>query len=339
MAKKEIRIGIIGAGLIGGKRALAAQRAGSKVVIVADTDKKRAEEFSEKYTCEYSLDWKEVIKRNDIDVVVVAVPNAFAFPVVMAALKDGKHVLCEKPFGVNATEARRMMEAGRKYKRLIKVGFSNRFHPGVFKAKQLVDKGVIGKVLFIRSRHGHGGRMGMEKEWRMDKKISKGGELLDQGPHIVDLCRWFGGEYLTAYGAVDTKFWKTEVDDNAFAILRSKSVTAAFHVSTTNWGNIFSFEVFGEKGAITVEGLGRRYGEETLRVGVRKEPFNDLETETVTYPRDVDESWDEEWKNFLGALLKKGKMIGDARDGYEANRIVDALYKSSKSGTAVRLKK
>ncbi len=339
MIKKEIRIGIIGAGLIGSKRALAAQKlGGSRIVVVADADKKRAEEFSKTFKCEYLLTWEEVVAREDVDVIMVAVPNAFVFPIVMAALKSGKHVLCEKPFGINSKEAHRMLEAGKKYKKLIKVGFNNRFHPGIFRAKQLVDEGAIGKVLFIRSRHGHGGRTGMEKEWRMDKKIAGGGELLDQGPHLADLCRWFGGEYETAYGAVDTKFWKTNVDDNAFAILRSKKVTAAFHVSTTNWGNIFSFEVFGDKGAITIEGLGRRYGEETLRVGVRKEPFNGLETEMNTYPRDVDESWDEEWKNFMSALLKKGKMIGDARDGYEANKIIDALYTSSKTGKAIRLK-
>ena len=99
MAKKEIRIGIIGAGLIGGKRATAAQKIpGNKVVMVADTDKKRAEEFSQKYACEFSLKWEDVMKRKDIDIVVVAVPNTFVFGIVMAALKSGKHVLCEKPY-------------------------------------------------------------------------------------------------------------------------------------------------------------------------------------------------------------------------------------------------
>jgi predicted dehydrogenase len=335
---KKFRIGIVGAGLIGNKRAAAAQKIGGSIIVaVADTDVKRGEEFAQKYKCEFVPRWEDLVKIKDIDVVIVAVPNVFIFPVVMSALKGGKHVLCEKPFGINAREARLMMEAGKKYKKLIKVGFSNRFHPGIFKAKQLVDEGAIGKVLFIRSRHGHGGRVGMEKEWRMNKKISGGGELLDQGPHIADLCRWFGGEYETAYGAVDTKFWKTDVDDNAFVILRGRTVTAAFHVSTTNWGNIFSLEVFGDRGAITIEGLGRHYGEETLRVGVRREPFNDLEAEIFTYPREVDESWDEEWKNFIGALHKKNKMIGDARDGFEANKIIDALYASSKSGKAVKL--
>jgi len=177
----------------------------------------------------------------------------------------------------------------------------------------------------------------MEKEWRLNKKISGGGELLDQGAHMADLSRWFGGEFTSAYGAVDTKFWKTDVDDNAFAILKNKNVTASFHVSTTNWGNIFSLEVFGENGAITIEGLGRRYGQEMLKVGVRKEPFNDLETEVFSYPQDVDESWEEEWKNFYGALTKKNKIIGDAKDGYLTNRIVDALYRSSKIGRPVKL--
>ena len=339
MKKRDICIGIVGAGLIGEKRAVAAQKVGGiKIIAIADTNKKRAEEFSQKYECESSIKWEELVKRKDIDVVVVAVPNAFIFQIVMSALKNGKHVLCEKPFGINQKEARLMMEAGKKYRRFIKVGFNNRFHPGIFKAKQLVDKGVIGKVLFIRSRYGHGGRIGMEKEWRMKKKISGGGELIDQGPHIVDLCRWFGGEYITAYGVVDTKFWKSDVDDNAFAVLRGKIVTASFHVSTTNWGNIFSLEVFGDKGVITVDGLGRRYGVETIKISVCKGQFNDLETEVFTYPSEVDESWDDEWRNFLQALAGKGKIIGDARDGYEANKIVDALYASSKFGKVISLK-
>ncbi len=335
---KFLRVGIVGAGLIGAKRAAALKKIGrASLIAVADVDFERAKKLADEYGASAVKKWEDLVSRADLDVIIVSVPNKFTAPIAIQALKNGKHVLCEKPFGRNAKEAKAILDAGKKHKRLIKVGFSNRFHPGIFRAKQLFDQGLIGNALFIRARHGHGGRVGMEKEWRLRREISGGGELLDQGVHIIDLCRWFGGEFTEVFGCADTKYWKTNVDDNAFAIMRNKKITAAFHVSTTNWGNIFSFEVFGEKGALTVHGLGRRYGTETLEVGIKQLPFGDLKTETYTYPPDIDESWEDEWKNFLEAILNKKKLIGDAMDGYRVNRIVDAIYRSSKTKKTIKL--
>ena len=101
---------------------------------------------------------------------------------------------------------------------VLKTGFNHRFHPALWKAKELLEQGVIGKCFNIRARYGHGGRAGMEKEWRSSKELCGGGELLDQGVHTIDLIRWFGGEITEVYGKVETKFWDMEVEDNAFAI-------------------------------------------------------------------------------------------------------------------------
>ena len=338
-AAKQIGIGIVGAGLIGGKRAQAilAVRGGGKLAAVADINRARADALGAKYGCAVYYDWKKLVALRDIDVEIVATTNNMTARVAVAALRAGKHVLCEKPFGRNVKESRMILRAARQSGRLVKVGFSNRFHPGILMAKKFLDRGVIGKVLFIRARHGHGGRTGMEKEWRLNKHIAGGGELLDQGVHIIDLCRWFGGDFTEADGVTDTKYWKTNVDDNAFAILRSNDVTASMHVSTTNWGNIFSFEVFGKDGYIIVDGLGKRYGVETLRVGKRTPPFNDVKVKEYTFPRDVDDSWEKEWENLLCAVRGKGKLIGDGEDGLRANQIVEAIYRSSESGRVVKL--
>ena len=336
--KKQLRIAIIGAGLIGGKRANAIAATGKgKLIAVADPDIFRAKTLAEKYDAEAATDWKEVNSRKDIDAVIVAVPNAFIAPIVLASLKSGKHVLCEKPFGLNAKEAKIMLEAERGSKQILKVGFNHRFYAGILKAHEIFKKGGIGNPLFIRARYGHGGRKGMEKEWRLKKKISGGGELLDQGVHVIDLARWFGGEFDRAYGLAQTKYWKTELDDNAFAIMANPQTTCAFHVSTTNWDNIFSFEVFGDKGFLRIEGKGGRYGEETLTHGVKAPIVGLAKLETFHFG-EKDTSWNREWENFIAAIEGKTKVNGDAKDGLRANQIVEAIYRSSREHREIKIK-
>lgn len=329
-------VGIVGAGLIGHKRAAVLKDiGGARLVAVADTDFRRAKELAKAFGAEVTSDWTELVLRDDVDVVIVAVPNKFAPAIVIEALRNKKHVLCEKPFGATSKESKLMSKTAARYQRLVKVGFNHRFHPGVFKAKELFDKGAIGKPLFMRARYGHGGRLGMEKEWRFKKEISGGGELLDQGVHVVDLARWFAGDFEEVFGVAQTKFWQTRLDDNAFAILKNRQTTVSFHVSTTNWKNVFSFEIFGELGYLTIEGLGGSYGLETLTLGKRKLEFGVPEIETFEFP--VDTSWQSEWESFVSAICGKRSEIADGVDGYEANRIVEAIYRSSERKRIVKL--
>jgi predicted dehydrogenase len=335
--KKVMGVGIVGAGLIGKKRAEAIKAMHyGKLIAVADPDHVRAKALAETFKVEALTDWKKLLERKDIDVVIVAVPNAFATPIVLAALKHGKHVLCEKPFGINVKESKRMIVAAKKAKKLVKVGFNHRFHAGVLKAHEIFEKGGIGKrVLFIRSRYGHGGRKGMEKEWRFDKKVSGGGELLDQGVHIIDLARWFGGEFSSASGLARTKFWNTGLDDNAFAFLENARTTVSLHASATQWKNLFSFEIYGDEGYLNIEGKGGSYGRETLEWG-KKNVGAAPEVHLFEF-NEKDESWHREWKNFIRAIKGKEKLIGSTNDGLKANQIVKAIYASSKKGRSIRL--
>lgn len=331
-----LRIGLVGAGLIGHKRAEVIRNlGGTKLLAVADIDFQRAKDLAEAFNLEATTNWRELVSRDDIDVVVVAVPNKFAPPITIGALKAKKHVLCEKPFGRNTKESLEILAVARENKRIVKVGFNHRFHPAIWKAHELFRSGAIGKLLFIRSRYGHGGRLGMQKEWRLKKDISGGGELLDQGVHVIDLVRWFTGDLNQIYGVTETKFWKSDLEDNAFAILKNRTVTVSFHVSTTNWKNIFSFEIFGEKGFLTIDGLGRSYGLETLTFGKRKIQFGVPDVEVFEFP--LDTSWQNEWASFVSAIQGTKSDIADGLDGYEANRIVEAVYRSSRTGKVVVL--
>lgn len=332
---QNIKIAVIGAGLIGEKRCLAIKNTGlGQVVAVVDPNLVRARYLADMMGCSFFESYNAAIKEEFFDVVIVAVPNKIATQIVLKVLTDGKHVFCEKPFGTTVTESENMIEAARRVHRIIKVGFNHRFHQSILKAKEFFDQGKIGKPLFIRSRYGHGGRLGMEKEWRFQREISGGGELLDQGVHIVDLCRWFGGEFDEVYGVTQTKFWNTDLDDNAFAILKNKQVTASFHVSATNWKNIFSFEIFGDLGFLVIEGKGGSYGEETLVFGRRLEKFGVPEMEKFVFSGDS--SWSEEWRNFVFAIVNGSPILGDMVDGLEANKLVEKIYKSSLDGNSLK---
>ena len=303
-----MNVAIIGCGLIGRKRALALEN-NDKLLACCDTNKDLSEKFASEFSCQSFSDYNELLSQTNCDSVIVAVVNKFACDIIVDALKSGKNVLTEKPLGRNLSEALEINDAHLKspFKVILKTGFNHRFHPAIWKAKQLMDDKTIGEVFNIRAIYGHGGRVGMEKEWRASKELCGGGELLDQGVHVIDLIRWFGGEITEVYGKVETKFWDMEVEDNAYVILKTQNdVTATFNVSWTNWKNIFSFEIFGTNGYLKIEGLGGSYGPETLELGRRKKEGGRPDVELFEFPAE-DISWKEDGRNFNLLSMKKGK--------------------------------
>ena len=251
-------------------------------------------------------------------------------------LKSGKNVLCEKPLGRTPDESLKILNAAKDSKKLIKTGFNHRFHPAVLKAKKLLDKKEIGTILNIRSVYGHGGRVGMEKEWRCSKELCGGGELIDQGVHLIDLCRWFTlSEVNQVYGKTFTSFWETDVEDNAFFNLEFKSgIYAQCHVSWTNWKNIFSFDIYGDKGYMRINGLGGSYGKESLEVGYRKEKGGLPLIKNYEFENNND-SWILEWAEFKQAIENGRDPIGNGYDGHIANTIINAIYKSNENNKPI----
>ncbi len=325
---KEYGIAIIGAGLMGNRRGDAIHRTGlGRIVAAADNDIFRAIAYGEKFSCSIYTDWREVLSLPFVDIAVISVPNACSAEIIEFGLQQKKHILCEKPLGRTAEEAHRIISASKDTPSVIRVGFNHRFHGALYKTKELLRESAIGDILTIRARYGHGGRLGMEKEWRFIKNISGGGELLDQGVHLIDLCRWYGGDFSEIFAITEKKFWDADVEDNAFVLMKNQSVTAQFHVSVTNWKNIFSFEIFGTHGFLSIEGLGGSYGKETLTYGKRKLEFGIPDMEVFAF--DGDTSWDDEWRHFIRACNGESSDCATVYDGYAANSIVEAAYASS----------
>ena len=230
-----------------------------------------------------------------------------------------------------------MMEAARISDRKLKIGFNHRHHPAVWKAKALLEEGSIGQSLFIRCRYGHGGRPGYEDEWRADPEISGGGELLDQGIHTIDLFRWFLGDFQEAFGYTDTWFWDMPVEDNAFALFRTPGGQVAFlHTSWTQWKNLFSFEISGSAGYLIVEGLGGSYGAERLTWGRRRPESGPPDEERFDFSG-PDTSWKAEWYEFVSAVQEGREPLANGYDGWQAMRMVHAVYESARTGQRVRL--
>ena len=329
-------------------------------MIVADVDEGRAGSLAREMGCLATTDWQEVVARDDVDIVVVSTTNNWLAPITIAALQNGKHVLCEKPPGRNPKEARQMMEAARTSGRKLKIGFNHRHHAAVWKARELFGQGRIGEPLFIRCRYGHGGRPGYEKEWRADPEVSGGGELLDQGIHAIDLFHWFLGDFQEAFGLTATYVWKrteggrgkeevtpssilrppssiVQVEDNAFALFRTAGgQVASLHTSWTQWKNLFCFEVFGQDGYLIVEGLGGSYGLERLRIGRRKTQGGPPEEQVFEFPG-PDVSWQAEWREFVAAIREGREPLGNGHDGWQAMKMVYAVYESARTGQVVRL--
>lgn len=338
-SENRIRVAIVGAGRFGTRRAMAiAKNASSEVRVVADQLPKAAEILAKTIGSSYSTAWEEAVTRKDIDVVVVATSTQFLSEVTHRALAAGKHVLCEKPFARTAAEGRPSVEEATTKSLCLKVGYNHRYHPAVAKAHELFEQGSIGEIQFLRCLYGHGGRQDYEREWRADPKLSGGGQLLDQGVHALDLFRWFLGDFQEAKAYTATSYWPiAPAEDNVFALLRTgDGRLASLHASWTNWRNVFSFEIFGEKGFLSVDGLGGNYGPERLCLGTRhtvgakpRERWFDFEG--------PDQSLEEEWKDFLDCIATGRRPPSDGEESLRTLQLVEAIYKAAESTQGVGL--
>ena len=323
-----MRLAVIGCGFIGAKRATAAK--GHDIVVVCDPDADRRDALARQTGARAVADWHDALSA-DIDAALIATTHDRLAEIALGAVRSGRHVLVEKPAGRTPQEARPIAEAAAKSGATIKVGFNHRFHPALARAKALAEEGAIGPLLFIRGRYGHGGRLGYEKEWRFVPQISGGGELIDQGSHLIDLSRWFLGDLRLAYGAAPTYFWQGKVDDNCFLALEGRDGRMAWlHASWTEWKNLFSFEIMGKTGKLTIDGLGGSYGVERLTLHRMLPEMGPPETTTWEYPF-PDRSFVDEFANFIAAIEGRAPAVGSINDAIANLEIVQAVYNRARA--------
>ena len=254
----NFKIGIIGCGLIGYKRAKSLGSKG-KLIACADPNISQAKRIARNKKVKIFTNWKKLLEIKEIDIVIISTPHNQLTKILLEAYRKNKHILVEKPATKNLDEIKKIISKVKGNKIKIRIGYNHRYHPSIIKAQEIIKLGIIGKIMYLRARYGHGGRPGYEKEWRAKLSVSGGGELIDQGSHLIDLSRLFLGEFNKVKGFINTYFWKMSVEDNAFLILKTYSNKIAFlHASWTEWKNMFSFEIFWYSWKIGYQWPGRQ---------------------------------------------------------------------------------
>ncbi len=319
---------IIGCGAVGQKRAR--HLLGARLVHCVDLDLQRAAQVAALgQRCVSGSDWREPLGRADVDAVIVATPQDSQVEIVRAAVTAAKHVLVEKPAARNVDEIHGLPQLAAKYDVRVRVGFNLRYHRAFQQARRLVDSGALGPLLFLRARYGHGGRPGYASEWRAQPQRSGGGELIDQGVHLIDLARWFLGDFVEVDGFAHTYFWDMPVDDNGFMLLKTAAKQVAFlHASCTEWKNTFSWELYGRDGKLQVDGLGGSYGVERLTWYRMLPEMGPPETMIWEYPM-PDNSWSTEMAEFVEDIRQGREPAAGLHDAMAALAVVARIYAAS----------
>ena len=330
-------MGIVGCGRIGAKRADALAPADS-LLGCYDLDPAATHALAQAHGCKACATPQELLALEP-DVVVVATVHDQLAALSELALQAGAHVLVEKPAGVCTAQIERLIECERAAGRRVKVGFNHRFHPGIARAAREVHSGRHGELMHLRARYGHGGRLGYDREWRAQPERSGGGELVDQGMHLLDLTHWIAGPLPLHSALLRTHFWDTPVEDNAALILGEaddrRAPWAMLHVTWTEWKNMFSLEVYCRTAKLEVEGLARSYGPQRLRIYAMGPELGPPDLEERAFP-DEDVSWAAEWEHFTTAIATGAPLLGALEDAHYAWARVEDAYALSAPYAAMR---
>jgi predicted dehydrogenase len=287
-------------------------------------------------------DYCEAIDSLKPDIVFVCTPNKYSPDICVYALENGCHVFCEKPPGRSLEDVRRIRKAEQAHPDLkVMFGFNHRHHPAIVEAKSLVDAGRMGRIIWLRGVYGKSGGSGteFERSWRNDPEISGGGILLDQGIHMLDLFRFFCGDFEKVHGIVATGYWNIGVEDNAFVLLKTRQgQTAQLHSSATLWKHTFRLEIGLENGYLVAQGLLSKtgsYGRETLIIGRKATDQDDTalgnpREEIVYFDRDL--SWDLQVKELV-RCIQNNEPVTDSTslDAVRVMELIAEVY--SQNGT------
>lgn len=320
-----MRLGIVGCGVIGQRRSQFLPP-GTQVTACFDPSAERAGKLAQALGARAFSSLDELLAAKAVDAVVVATTNAACVPTVQRCVDAGVHVLVEKPAARSAKELATLRVPKGV---VVKVGFNHRFHPAYERLLKELAADPSDPVMYLTARYGNGARVGFEKEWRADVAQSGGGELLDQGVHVLDLAARILPDLEVKTAWVRTQYWAMPVDDNAWAILGTKAgQTFAFHVSSSEWKNEFRFEVYTRKKKLTWAGLGRSYGPESLTLYKMLPQMGPPEVERFEFSGE-DQSWLLENQNFAAAIEGRQPVDGGLADAARVLGLVEGIYTRS----------
>ena len=349
---KKIKVGIIGAGSISESHILGYKALDNvELYAVCDINEQRAAKCAEKHGFKHVFtDYNEMLKLNDLDAVSVCTWNSVHAPATIAALKAGKHVLCEKPMAMNTAEALEMEKASKDAGKILMIGFVRRFGNDAEVLKDFINNGMMGDIYYAKATYLR--RFGCPGGWFGDRKRSGGGPLIDLGVHVIDLVRFLmnNPKAVSVTGATFNKLGARnnikqeknyvaadagdnfDVEDLAVAMIRFEN-GAVLHVETS-----FSLNIKKDAGDIELFGT---------KSGAKLSPNLEFYSEMNNYLVDITPAHDtalnfnglfeREIAHFIDCVSTGKKCISPAEDGVEIMKIIDAVYESASTGREVIL--
>jgi len=345
-----VKYGVIGCGAIGQRRHIPEVARNTDAVLVAlcDINEKRLAEVAQKFGVkETYTDYRQMLRKADIDAVIIGTPNYLHAPMTLAAFKAGKHVLVEKPMATTLADAKKMIVAGKAAKKFLMIGHNQRLERSHQKAKEILDSGRLGKVLSFRTAFKHRGPESWCIEnspdcWFFRKSEAVLGVTGDLGVHKADLMRYLLGEDFVEVGGIlatldkrDHKGKLIQTDDNAYLTVKSKSgVVGSIIVSWTNYGEPeanYTY-IYGEKGVLMMAtdpewGVIVRYrngDQERHKVGA----MSTNEKQVGSGVSDL----------FTQCILKNRKPEIDGVEGYKALDVILTAMDAAATGRALKIK-
>ena len=277
--------------------------------------------------------YKNLIDSCNLDMIFVCVPNYLAAEITIYGLKCGLHVFCEKPPGksVEDIEMVRLVEKQNPNLKL-KYGFNHRYHHSIIDSKKIIDSGELGRVINLRGIYGKSSIVTFPQGWRSNKSLAGGGILLDQGIHMLDMVRYFSGDFDECKSFVSNNYWSHDVEDNAYALLKNskKGTVAMVHSTGTQWQHKFGLELSLEKGTLELSGIlsgSKSYGQEKLRVYKKDQKSGEIKQTLSQYLED--DSWRIEIDEFVNSILNDRSIInGTSHDALMVMKMVFSIYKA-----------
>ncbi len=328
--KKIINVGIAGYGIVGKRRHNCIEKI-PNMNVVAVCDKELDQKVINGIKCFNNY---QLLLQEDLDALFVCMTNDIAAEVTIEGLKNGMHVFCEKPPGQNVAQIKKVIDVEKQFSDLkLKYGFNHRYHDSVKDALAIIQSDELGRVIDLNAVYGKSKVItatGPNSDWRSKREIAGGGILLDQGIHMVDLLRLFAGEFKRIYSFVSNEFWKYDVEDNAYALMKSENgAIALLHSSATLWRHNFNLHITCELGSLKLSGIlssTKSYGAEKLTVAYKADDESG-DPKEVTTRYNFDPSWDEEVLDFSNSILNNNPIIsGSSNDALKTMELVYSIY-------------
>ena len=326
-----LRVGIAGYGVVGRRRSVCVeQHPHMKLIAVCDKniycDKQQVDGIKK------FKNYKDLL-REDIDILIVCLTNEIAAEVTISGLEKGLHVFCEKPPGRDVDDICKVIATEKKHpNQKLMYGFNHRYHDSVVEALSIIKSKELGEVINMRGVYGKSQLITFNQpDWRTKRDISGGGVLLDQGIHMVDLMRLFSGEFIEIYSFIENSHWNYDVEDNAYALMRTEcGKVAMLNSSATQWRHKFHLDINLERGSLILGGIlsgSKSYGAETLTV-VSANPEDDQgDPKEVTTRYNTDPSWYSEIEEFSDCIINNKKITsGTSYDALQTMKLVYKIY-------------